>query len=125
MTNIFDSPYHNFGKTVAEECSRGASSFWLNWCGGADAHQLDSGSLGRQLNSNPAKSLAAGTDYNCVNKPSNLVTAREKALLEVQFCNRQVGRFRQKATGVVKLECYVIGAPAGTHEMMKRLAGGF
>jgi len=30
ITTIFDSLYHNFGaKTMAEECNRRASNFWL------------------------------------------------------------------------------------------------
>jgi hypothetical protein len=49
----------------------------------------------------------------------------EKALLAVKFVTAKVGRLRQKAIGVVKLKDDVIGTPAGTHKMMKRLAVEF
>jgi hypothetical protein len=49
----------------------------------------------------------------------------EKALLAVKFVTAKVGRLHQKAIGVVKLKDDVIGIPAGTHEMMKRLAVEF
>lgn len=61
MMAIFDSLHHNCeAKTLAEECSRGASSFWLKAMWRQDSHQLNSGT---PVGSHPARTWADKRDH--------------------------------------------------------------
>ena len=124
MTNIFDILYHDFGlTTMAEECNRGASNFWLKgvWRKRCSSAQPWDASLQFCYDLGKWDCVQHGRIRSCQEQEKS---EKKKHFFAVKLSNRQPGRFRQKAAGVAQAQSYVIGPPAGTHEMMKGLAGG-